>query len=220
MQPCRKTRLYKSTAELQCPYWCTTGNTSFSTCLASWRQSHTDVDLSNIAQVVFSPSNMRCAGKYFERAYTWPEPDDPATCPLWFIRRSMDTWYSNPRFSLDWQESRDLYTSLIQDQEQIVASNVDIDTFKYGLERFPALKRVAITPSAYGMDHEPFFRTPMFRAFPAAFEYPRRNAWPQASMDALPWIGKGGPSDPYEQIESLVLDSYVYILVPYWLVVI
>lgn len=124
--------------------------------------------------------------------YTWPEPDDPATCPLWFIRRSMDTWRSDPRFSLGWQESWDLYTSLIQDQEQIIASNLDIDTFKYGLERFPALKRVTITPSAHGIDHRPLFKTPMIRAFPAGFEYPQPTAWPPAPGKALPWIGEDG----------------------------
>jgi hypothetical protein len=93
----------------------------------------------------------------------------------------MDTWKSDPRSILGWQESCDLYTSLIQDQEQIIASNVDIDTFKYGLERFPALKRVTVTPSAQGMDHKPLYRTPMIRTFPPGFEYPRPNAWPAAT---------------------------------------
>lgn len=135
--------------------------------------------------------------------YTWPEPDEPATCPLWFQRRSMNTWYSDPRLSLGWQESWDLYKSLIQDQEQIIASNVDIDTFKFGLESFPALKRVTITPSAHGMDHKPLYRTPMIRSFPPGFEYPRPNAWPASTrhdpLDALPWISDGPPGS-YERM--------------------
>jgi len=146
--------------------------------------------------------------------YTWPEPENLAACPLWFQRRSMDTWYSDPQLSLGWQESWDLYTSLIQDQEQIIASNIDIDTFKYGLERFPALKRITVTPSAHGMDHKTLYRTPMIQSFPPGFEYPRPNPWPavtrRAPWDALPWIGEDGPSGPYERMYGVRSSAEAY----------
>lgn len=43
---------------------------------------------------------------------------------------------------------------------------MDSNVFRYGLQRFPSLKRITITPAAHGWLYTPLYQTPMIRAFP------------------------------------------------------
>lgn len=42
------------------------------------------------------------------------------------------------------------YRELRDDQTSVIGSEDDKKAFLYGLERFPQLKRVTVTPTAYG----------------------------------------------------------------------
>ncbi|KAF5576264.1 hypothetical protein FPCIR_12693 [Fusarium pseudocircinatum] len=113
------------------------------------------------------------------------DPDDVVTnngCPLWFEKGRSD--YGNdgsyilPDYLMGIEESWAYYKGLLEDQRQVLASNADIEAFKYGLQRFPSLKRVTITPSTHGRIRNPLYSTPMIRAFPSGFDYPLPTAWP------------------------------------------
>uniref|UniRef100_A0A0D2YHN6 F-box domain-containing protein n=1 Tax=Fusarium oxysporum (strain Fo5176) TaxID=660025 RepID=A0A0D2YHN6_FUSOF len=76
------------------------------------------------------------------------DPDDAVTdngYPLWFKKGRSD--YGNPRsyilpdYLMGIEESWAYYKPLLQDQRQVLASDADIKAFKYGLQRFPSLKR-------------------------------------------------------------------------------
>ena len=54
--------------------------------------------------------------------------------------------------------------------------------FSYGVTRFPALKRITITPAAHGH----LYRTPMIRAFPSGFNYPIPRSWLYARINSEP----------------------------------
>jgi hypothetical protein len=140
-------------------------------------------------------------------------------CPLWFKKGCVDTWYSDHRVEppvkiLGLQESWAYYKTLLQDQDQILASNADIETFKYGLERFPSLKRITITPATHGTDFKPLYKSSMIRALPSGFDYPRPNTWPAfsdaAPIDALPWDGQDGPFGPYQQMYGVNCNAEAY----------
>ncbi|KAM0190098.1 hypothetical protein ACHAPI_009610 [Fusarium lateritium] len=129
------------------------------------------------------------------------DPDDAVTdnrCPLWFKKGRSD--YVNPRshilpdYLMSIEESWAYYKPLLEDQRQVLASDADIEAFKYGLQRFPSLKRVTVTPSTHGRIRNPLYRTPMIRAFPRGFDYPVPTAWPTneplAPVDVLPWVSE------------------------------
>ncbi|CAJ0548529.1 Ff.00g021420.m01.CDS01 [Fusarium sp. VM40] len=132
------------------------------------------------------------------------DPDDAVTdngCPLWFEKGRSD--YGNPGtfilpdYLMGIKESWAYYEPLLEDQRQVLASDADIEAFKYGLQRFPSLKRVTITPSAHGRIRNPLYKTPMIRAFPRGFDYPVPTGWPSYAtelpgpVDVLPakWRG-------------------------------
>ncbi|KAF4969558.1 hypothetical protein FSARC_3241 [Fusarium sarcochroum] len=147
-------------------------------------------------------------------------PDRAVTangCPLWFKSGRLDTrcHFNNCRMpgeSLGLWESWAYYKSLLQDQCQILVSNADIEAFKYGLRRFPSLKRVTITPATHGRLWQPLYRTPMIRAFPRGFDYPIPKAWPCSSpmpIDALPWESQEGDR-PYQAMYGVGCDAEAY----------
>ncbi|KAF5694771.1 hypothetical protein FDENT_899 [Fusarium denticulatum] len=127
-------------------------------------------------------------------------PDTTVTenrCPWWFQQESStsdDEMYDN------WE----YYKPLLEDQQETLASNADIEAFKYGLQRFTTLTRITITPATHGRLGHPLYGTPMIRAFPSGFDYPIPKAWPTAPMDdrgewhdELPWISEEGDA-PYQ----------------------
>ncbi|KAI5463744.1 hypothetical protein BGZ63DRAFT_413267 [Mariannaea sp. PMI_226] len=137
-----------------------------------------------------------------ERSHGYPdgEPEDIVTktgCSRWFQKGRQDArYYKNGRKPVDWtlglEESWAYYETLLEGQDQVLASNADIEVFKYGLQRFPSLKRVTITPATHGIPQKPLYKTPMIRAFPQGFGYPIPRGWPSVDYDdepleALPW---------------------------------
>ncbi|OBS24239.1 hypothetical protein FPOA_04786 [Fusarium poae] len=132
-----------------------------------------------------------------------PEPLDPNEvvasngCPRWFTQRSADNGvginnFDPPDDSMGFAQSWDYYKALLEDQREILESNQDIQAFQYGLQRFPNLKRVTITPSTHGRIGQPMFETPMIRAFPPGFTYPLPRPWPYHGLDVflltdIPW---------------------------------
>lgn len=75
------------------------------------------------------------------------------------------------------RESWAYYEMLLRGQEEVLASNADVEALRYGLDRFPSLQRITITPVAHGFLFTPLYETPMIRAFPRGFNYPIPRAW-------------------------------------------
>ena len=149
------------------------------------------------------------------------EPDDPTKhgCPLWFkrardesrsefnqrTREDAAVSHSAERYaqftsSFSLAESWAYYQGLMEDQSRVLFDNSDIEAFEYGLDKFPSLQRVTITPAAHGVLFLPLYQTPMIRAFPDGFIYPIPRGWPLLDpyslyphgIACLPWTGGSG----------------------------
>ncbi|KAJ5991543.1 hypothetical protein N7522_011750 [Penicillium canescens] len=70
------------------------------------------------------------------------------------------------------------YTRLKKQQDEVLISGADKDAFVYGLDRFPQVTKVAVTPAAHGWLFCPLYETPFIRAFPYGFNYPIPRGWP------------------------------------------
>lgn len=88
----------------------------------------------------------------------------------WNIQERVVRRNEEPNLSI--KESWEYYQQLVQQQKDVIASGADIEAFNYALKRFPALKRIIITPAAHGILDKPLYETPMIRAFPPGFNYP------------------------------------------------
>ncbi|RMJ23857.1 hypothetical protein PHISP_05260 [Aspergillus sp. HF37] len=90
------------------------------------------------------------------------------------------------------QVSWEHYQGLLQQHKDVLASDADADALKLGLERFPALKQITVTPVAHGWLFEPFYQTPMIHDFPYGFSYSISRGRPAAgdgdtAPEACPW---------------------------------
>jgi hypothetical protein len=137
-------------------------------------------------------------------------------CPLWFkaacvnnienlfMRReklnSTEAWHQKfknekklGKAALSMSESWEIYRALLRKQADVLAGNYDGEAFLYGLERFPALKKVTVTPAAHGITFAPLYFSPMIRSFPEGFNYPIPRGWPTSTTEqpedeiAFPW---------------------------------
>ncbi|KAJ5921454.1 hypothetical protein N7466_009780 [Penicillium verhagenii] len=122
-------------------------------------------------------------------------------CPLWFKAACLESlddhfWRQGPRDFVDYGDpcvksykdlSRlglplgkcwDFYRKLVRQQDDVLTGKYDEEAFLYGLERFPALKKVTVTPAAHGVLFRPLYQTPMIRQFPPGFYYPVPRGWP------------------------------------------
>lgn len=96
---------------------------------------------------------------------------------------------TNPSIHISWK----FYQQLLQQQKSVLESDDDVKAFRYGLQRFPRLRRVKITPVAHGVLDIPLYETPMIRSFLPKFNYPIPYTWPpydsksQASYKVQPW---------------------------------
>ncbi|KAK2589921.1 hypothetical protein QQS21_012401 [Conoideocrella luteorostrata] len=79
---------------------------------------------------------------------------------------------------LPWEVVLDTYCSLVSEQNEMIATGADIHVLKYGLTRFPALRRITVTPATHGYLYTPLYRTPMIRLLPDGFNYPLPRGWP------------------------------------------
>ncbi|KAL1853801.1 hypothetical protein Plec18170_005193 [Paecilomyces lecythidis] len=108
----------------------------------------------------------------------------PEGVPAWF---DQVCWWNIEKFLRKQQRDPDLpiedcwayYQQLLQQQQDVLASEADIEALRYGLQRFPALRRIIITPAAHGILDHPLYETPMIRAFPPGFNYPILHAYPR-----------------------------------------
>ena len=67
---------------------------------------------------------------------------------------------------------------------------------RYGIERFPSLRRVEVTSAAHGFLYAPLYRTPMIRAFPYGFNHSIPRGWPCFEHRETPCPMKPWRSDP------------------------
>lgn len=94
------------------------------------------------------------------------------------------------------------YQGLLQQQKDVLTSDADADALKLGLERFPALKRITVTPVAHGWLFEPLYQTPMIRDFPYGFNYLIPRGWLAAGdgdspTEACPWCDNETEKDQW-----------------------
>ncbi|KAK2612418.1 hypothetical protein QQS21_001522 [Conoideocrella luteorostrata] len=126
-------------------------------------------------------------------------------CPRWFSegrQNSLEHCFNVsptsdnklPDHVLTLESSWSYYKQLLQDQVTVLESASDVQALKYGLQRFPSLKRITLTPAAHGVLLNPVYESPMIRSFPEGFGYPLPRGWPRAEhhsapIEAFPWQG-------------------------------
>jgi hypothetical protein len=81
------------------------------------------------------------------------------------------------RRGLNMRNSFDIYMDLLRQQEDVISTNADEEAFRYGLSRFPRLRKITITPAAHGFLFMPLYETPMIRSLPEGFMYPMPRGW-------------------------------------------
>ncbi|CAJ0552948.1 Ff.00g010260.m01.CDS01 [Fusarium sp. VM40] len=64
------------------------------------------------------------------------------------------------------RESYEIYQNLGAQQDHVIATGLDIVTLREGLDKFPNLRRVILTPAAHGTPVKPLFYTPMINRLP------------------------------------------------------
>lgn len=104
---------------------------------------------------------------------------------------------------ISFSHSWNYYQSLLRQQNEVLETNADYKAFNYGLLRFPALRRVTISPAAHGSLFRPLYETPMIRAFPPSFDYPIPRTWPLKKRAQKPW--KWTPENEKDQWRSFRL---------------
>jgi len=140
-----------------------------------------------------------------------PEFDSETHIPSWFLKECKDNiqfitqrkWrdrvlpYHVARqkqvdAQMPLEESWNYYQRLLQQQNEVLASRSDEKAFVYGIDRFPALRRVVVTPAAHGWLFCPLYGTPTIRSLPYGFNYPIPRGWPTAGFAEvtqypIPW---------------------------------
>lgn len=74
-------------------------------------------------------------------------------------------------------ESYQMYRKLRSQQEEVIALDLDSDALRYGLLRFPNLKRVTVSPAAHGILGRPLYHTPAIRSLLKGLIYPLEHGW-------------------------------------------
>ncbi|ETS03692.1 hypothetical protein M419DRAFT_108425, partial [Trichoderma reesei RUT C-30] len=88
------------------------------------------------------------------------------------------------------QESWRHYRGYLAQQNVVLADDLDIKAFEYGLERFTTLRRITLTPAAHGFTFMPLYRTPTIRTLAAKtkdnkyMNYKLPRGWPTSVDDA------------------------------------
>lgn len=130
--------------------------------------------------------------------------DDEEGCPIWFKKKCEENinWlFQRKREARDvdrpdhlarqrqvdaqlpLKECWEYYLKVLKDQQAVIESQGDEKALIYGLERFPHLKRVTVTPMAHGRTFSPLYETPTIRAFPYGFNYPIPRGWNTSSTE-------------------------------------
>lgn len=170
-----------------------------------------------IVEIIWDDARLAYSSRKEDRFYAYDEPESSDTdedCPAWFSRACQENvkyLVHRKRYDVDRQDhvareqqvagqlplkvSWEYYQGLLRLQEDVLASEADIDALKFGLERFPALRRITITPAAHGWLFEPLYETPMIRDFPYGFNYQIPRGWPTIGesgtpVEASPWVSE------------------------------
>ncbi|KAJ6780813.1 hypothetical protein PWT90_04579 [Aphanocladium album] len=95
------------------------------------------------------------------------------------------------------------YLRLWREQAQVVESGEDVRALREGLDAFPMLKRIAVTPATHGFLHTPLYKTPMVRALPYGFNGPLPRGWPTSreppARELVPWAA--GPEWTEDEVD-------------------
>ncbi|KAI1340017.1 hypothetical protein F5Y15DRAFT_415442 [Xylariaceae sp. FL0016] len=144
----------------------------------------------------------------------WESPPPPQEFPRWYsqgcqdnilyltggrncVKRSTHPDLSAAKQKLDEflriEASWSHYQELYRQQRDTIVAGADIEALRYSLSRFPALRRITITPAAHGMPLLPLYETPMIRALPTGFNYPLPRGWPTPGPNneqyrLRPWV--------------------------------
>lgn len=146
-----------------------------------------------------------------ENRLPW-ESAPPAGCPGWYhqaceqnindlrrVNNSDHPDYVVVKQFMDAQLAPDVswkrYRELLRQQDEVLASEADVEALRYGLERFPALARITITPAAHGMLFVPLYETPMIRALLKGFNYPIPRGWPTPERGDQPYYVRNWNED-------------------------
>ncbi|RBR19252.1 hypothetical protein FVER53590_06002 [Fusarium verticillioides] len=135
------------------------------------------------------------------------EYDDPTTPLYWFreaynsIVRGIDAEEGENDYiphvkeafktRCTMRESWEVHCKLKSQQDEVLVSGRDADALRYGLWRFPNLKRVTLSPAAHGILGRPLYPTPTIRSFPEGLIYPLERCWPKpdplGDYSLTPW---------------------------------
>ncbi|KAF5602482.1 hypothetical protein FPCIR_1823 [Fusarium pseudocircinatum] len=79
-------------------------------------------------------------------------------------------------------ESFEIYEKLKSQQDEVLAAGRDAEALRYGLLRFPNLRRVTLSPAVHGILGRPLYSTPTIRSFPEGLIYPLHRGWPETNI--------------------------------------
>lgn len=79
------------------------------------------------------------------------------------------------------------YRGLVQGQERVLATDGDVEALEYGLQRFPHLRRITLTPALHGYPGTTPYSTPMLRSLPHGTIYPIAYGWPLIDRRGNSW---------------------------------
>ncbi|KAH8738377.1 hypothetical protein BGZ61DRAFT_439978 [Ilyonectria robusta] len=158
--------------------------------------ANSEILRSRVVEIIYDDALLAHGGTSFEED-EWIlhlAPDDvqeEASMPDWFnfictqnekILKQQKSEHADQLLSQS--DSWSYYRKLLQQQDEVLNSNAVLHALETGLEWFPALRRITITPAAHGWLFEPLYMTPTIRAFPHGFNYPVPSGWLPETADA------------------------------------
>ncbi|KAF9778298.1 hypothetical protein IL306_004023, partial [Fusarium sp. DS 682] len=91
-------------------------------------------------------------------------------------------------------ESYEVFRKMKREQDEVVASGWDADALKYGLSRFPNLRKLTLSPAAHGIHGRLFYPTPTLRSLCPGLILPLGRGWPVTFIEEdrilRPWNGR------------------------------
>ncbi|KAJ4158136.1 uncharacterized protein LMH87_008675 [Akanthomyces muscarius] len=104
----------------------------------------------------------------------------------------------------DAKVSLGLYQKLYKEQVKTAEVDADIEALRYGIGRFPALKRITITPAAHGALYSPRYHTPTIRSLPFGLNYVLPRGWPYRDGNFVHYT----PAWPRAPMQSLAAEEH------------
>ncbi|KAK2595133.1 hypothetical protein QQS21_007159 [Conoideocrella luteorostrata] len=82
------------------------------------------------------------------------------------------------------------YKKLLGEQDEVLTSNGDVEALKYGIQQFPSLERITLTPTTHGVLLNPIYETPMIRSLRSSAVYPLPPGlqyYPRRQFSTISW---------------------------------